>query len=107
MSGRPPAPSFEGVADFGALVRTARDKRISNEAARFLPELEPSCLALRDALRDGSFRPGLYRNFEIREPKPRIIRAAGFADRVLHNALYAEIAGASSTRWGRRASRAS
>lgn len=38
-------------------------------------------------LQDGTWRPGGYRLFQIREPKRRTIAAAPFGDRVVHHAL--------------------
>ncbi len=38
-------------------------------------------------LEDGSYRPGAYRSFYIRDPKRRLISAAPFRDRVAHHAL--------------------
>ncbi len=36
---------------------------------------------------DGSYKPGAYRSFYIRDPKRRLISAAPFRDRVVHHAL--------------------
>jgi hypothetical protein len=84
---------FEGVVDFGALGaaarRAARRKRLTREAAHFLLELEPEVLALERELARGTYRPGGYRTFEVRDPKPRTISAAPFRDRVVHHALCA------------------
>ena len=84
---------FEGVADFGALVeaagRAAKGKRRQPHVARFLMDLEPEVLRLRRELLDGTWRPGRYRVFSVRDPKPRTICAAPFRDRVVHHALCA------------------
>lgn len=42
---------------------------------------------LRRQLSDGSYCPGAYRTFRIVDPKPRLISAAPFRDRVVHHAL--------------------
>ena len=55
--------------------------------ARFLLNLEWELIGLQRELVDGSYQPGRYRTFEIREPKPRLISAAPFRDRVVHHAL--------------------
>jgi retron-type reverse transcriptase len=65
----------------------ARGKRRRPDVARFLFRLEPNVCALQRALLDGSWRPGPYRAFWIHDPKPRLISAAPFADRVVHHAL--------------------
>lgn len=48
---------------------------------------EGEVLRLAAELAAGTWQPGGYRFFEIREPKRRIIAAAPFADRVVHHAL--------------------
>jgi len=64
-----------------------RGKRSRVDAARFFHRLEPELLALRAELAAGSYRPGPYRTFWIRDPKHRMISAAPFRDRVVHHAL--------------------
>jgi retron-type reverse transcriptase len=49
--------------------------------------LEGELDTLRDELRDGTYRPGTYRSFEVHEPKRRLVSAAPFRDRVVHHAL--------------------
>ncbi|MBM3727546.1 MAG: RNA-dependent DNA polymerase [Acidobacteria bacterium] len=65
----------------------ARGKRTRPDVARFLANLEPNLCQLKRELLDGSYQPGEYRTFEIRDPKPRMISAAPFRDRVVHHAL--------------------
>jgi hypothetical protein len=65
----------------------ARGKRKRPDVARFLHELEPNLCRLQRELEEGTYRPGGYRTFWIRDPKPRLISAAGFRDRVVHHAL--------------------
>jgi retron-type reverse transcriptase len=55
--------------------------------AWFRLNLEPELVRLKRELESGEYRPGAYRTFEVREPKPRLISAAPFADRVVHHAL--------------------
>jgi hypothetical protein len=69
--------------------RAARGKREQAGVARFICDLEPQCLALERALREGSYRPGAPTTFTILDPKERTISAAPFRDRVLHHALMA------------------
>lgn len=83
---------FDEVADFWTLRSAARKAALgcgtrSPAAARFLAELEGEVLALQRELRGGSYRPGALRTFPIREPKPRVISAAPFRDRVVHHAV--------------------
>ncbi len=65
----------------------ARGKRKRPDVARFLFSLEPNLCELQRELLAGTWQPGSYRTFWIRDPKPRMISAAPFRDRVVHHAL--------------------
>jgi hypothetical protein len=67
--------------------KAARGKRGTRNAANFEYRLADRLLDLQQQLRSGSYLPGHYTNFEIREPKRRRISAAPFCDRVVHHAL--------------------
>jgi len=67
--------------------KASRGKRGKPGVATFEHRLADRLLVLQDALRDGTWRPGGYVHFVIREPKRRRISAAPFADRVVHHAL--------------------
>ena len=79
---------FEKVIDFENLWRAYRrarkGKRSRPDVAAFEYRLEGELCALRDELASRSYRPGPYRHFRITEPKPRVISAAPFRDRVVH-----------------------
>jgi RNA-directed DNA polymerase len=83
---------FEPMIRFDNLIRAAgrasRGKRHQPAVARFLFDLEPGLLRLQAALANGTYRPGRYTVFEIRDPKRRRICAAPFRDRVVHHAVY-------------------
>jgi RNA-directed DNA polymerase len=64
-----------------------RGKRRRPDVAAFERHLESNLLSLERQLHAGSYRPGRYRSFYIREPKRRKISAAPFRDRVVHHAL--------------------
>ena len=83
---------FDGMATFGALCAAALAKRRGPGPAAFLANLETEVLALERELRAGTWRPGGYVSFEIRDPKRRLISAAPFRDRVVHHAVHAVIA---------------
>jgi RNA-directed DNA polymerase len=83
------ATTFEALR--AAAVRAARGLRRRRDVARWLADLERHVLALQGALHDGSWRPGPLRTFRIRDPKPRTIAVAPFADRVVHHALCHEL----------------
>ena len=82
---------FRVLCDPAHLIRSARaaakGKKRRPDAARFLLDMEPECFRLAAELADGSWQPGSYHTFTIREPKPRLISAAPFRDRVVHHAL--------------------
>ena len=86
---------FAGIADFQALHRAARrairGKRRKPGAAAFMTNLETELLRLERELRDGSWRPGRYVTIAVKDPKPRMVSAAPFRDRVVHHALHAVI----------------
>jgi retron-type reverse transcriptase len=70
-----------------AAVKAARGKRGQENVARFHFDLERQLCRLQDELTRRTYVPGPYRVFTIREPKPRLISAAPFRDRVVHHAL--------------------
>ena len=70
-----------------AAKRAAAGKRVRPDVARFLLDLETEVFQIRRELLDETYRPGPYRSFEITDPKPRLISAAPFRDRVVHHAL--------------------
>jgi len=81
--------SFESL--FAAATRALRGKRSRPGATGFHFDLEGELLRLERELRDATYQPGAYRNFWIQDPKPRLISAAPFRDRVVHHALVAAI----------------
>lgn len=67
--------------------RCRRRKRYRRGASEFDFAWESNLLALQRELADGSYAPGPYRHFWIREPKRRKISAAPFRDRIVHHAI--------------------
>jgi RNA-directed DNA polymerase len=72
---------------FDAAGRAAAGKKARPDVAAFRASLEPELYRLQRDLIDGSYRPGPYHTFRIVDPKPRLISAAPFRDRMLHHAL--------------------
>jgi len=70
-----------------ATARAARGKRERPVVRAFLDRLEAHLAILAEDIVTGRAPRGEYRCFHIRDPKPRIIHAACFADRVLHHAV--------------------
>ena len=91
-----PSGSFERLSAAGALWsawhRARRGKRRTVAAATFEVDAERQIFALHHALRDGRYRPSPLRIHIIRDPKVRPISICPFADRVVHQALHAELA---------------
>jgi retron-type reverse transcriptase len=72
---------------FRAAHKASRGKLSRPDVARFHLDLERELVLLRQELTDRTWQPGAYRTFTIREPKPRLISAAPYRDRVVHHAL--------------------
>ena len=81
----PRVTAFDNV--LAAAREASRHKRYRPDVARFNLDLERNVLAIQRQLQDRTYQPGPYRTFTIREPKPRLISAAPFYDRVVHHAL--------------------
>jgi RNA-directed DNA polymerase len=80
----PQIVSFSNL--LGAAEKAAAGKRKRRDVAAFLMNLEGEVLQLQRELSGGGYRPGPYRSFTIQDPKPRLISAAPFRDRVVHHA---------------------
>jgi retron-type reverse transcriptase len=70
-----------------AAERARRRKRFRPPTVRFDLELERELLRLHEELATHTYQPGPYRTFQILIPKPRLISAAPYRDRVVHHAL--------------------
>ena len=81
----PRLTSWENLLN--AALAAARGKRKRPDVAQFLFDLESNVCALQRELAGAAWDPGEYRTFWIRDPKPRMISAASFRDRVVHHAL--------------------
>jgi retron-type reverse transcriptase len=83
------------LIDFSNLLQAAqkaqRGKRFRENVLSFNYHLEPELLRLQAELQTQTYIPGQYTTFEIKSPKPRMISAAPYRDRVIHHALCAII----------------
>lgn len=70
-----------------AYTKARLGKRTRQSVANFSYHLEEALIDLQRELVNGRYPPGGYRQFIIRERKPRLISAAPFRDRVVHHAL--------------------
>jgi retron-type reverse transcriptase len=77
--------TFENL--YSAWRSAARGKRSKPNVAEFEFNLEENLFTLQSELAEQTYRPGAYHNFHIHDPKPRLISAAPFRDRVVHHAL--------------------
>jgi len=68
-----------------------KGKGTQHETIVFSRDLDSNLARLGAALRQGSWRPSVLRAFGIRDPKPRLIHAPSFADRVAHHAIMAKV----------------
>jgi retron-type reverse transcriptase len=67
--------------------RAAAGKREQSNVLDFFYRLEENLFELQTELENQTYRPGDYFTFNIYDPKPRMISAAPFRDRVVHHAL--------------------
>ncbi|MBE9065666.1 Retron-type reverse transcriptase [Leptolyngbya cf. ectocarpi LEGE 11479] len=79
------------VIAFENLLRASRlaqkSKRFRPNVLAFNHRLEQELQQLQAELKTLTYQPGGYRTFRIRDPKPRMISAAPYRDRVVHHAL--------------------
>jgi retron-type reverse transcriptase len=74
-----------------AFYAAAQGKRGRGDVEAFRLHLDRELAALRTGLLAGTLVPGPMRRFRIHDPKPRLIHAPGFRDRVLHHAIMAHV----------------
>lgn len=67
--------------------RSRRGKRSKGCVQRFEFNLEKELLRLQAELESGEYAPGEFKTHWISRPKPRMISAAPYRDRVVHHAL--------------------
>jgi len=77
--------SFSNLLD--AAHKAARGKRERPNVILFFSRLEDNLWDLGQELSQRTYRPGGYSTFSVYQPKPRMISAAPFRDRVVHHAL--------------------
>ena len=104
--GRTPSRKSKGGADFmpkrhrhlidqivtidnlrNAYYKTAKGKRMTWGYLEFKEYAESNLLMIQEELSDGGYKIGKYREFTIYEPKPRLISALDFKDRLVQHAL--------------------
>ncbi|BAZ67993.1 RNA-directed DNA polymerase [Fischerella sp. NIES-4106] len=82
---------YPQITDFANLVLAAhqaqKGKRFREKILKFNYNLEAKLAKIKSELESKTYHPGRYKTFEICEPKPRLISAAPYRDRVVHHAL--------------------
>ena len=82
---------WPAIIEFENLLQAARQaqrgKRYRPNVLDFNYHLDRELLRLQRELSDRTYKPGKYRTFDIYDPKPRMISAAPYRDRVVHHAL--------------------
>ena len=83
------------ICDFENLIGAYRDaakaKRYRNEVLEFTFNLGDNLHELQRELLDMTYMVGPYREFYVRYPKPRLVMALGFRDRIVQWAIYRQI----------------
>ena len=70
-----------------AYKKTARGKKMSFGYLEFKEYAEANLLLVQQEIMDGGYKIGDYRQFTVYEPKPRLISALDFKDRLVQHAL--------------------
>ena len=70
-----------------AFLRAVRGKALRPEVIEWRRDVDERLLQMGRELMDGTFEFGRYRFFTIRDPKPRVICAASFDERVAFHAM--------------------
>lgn len=82
---------IEQIADLdnlrSAYEKTAKSKRMTYGFLEFKEYAEINLLKMRKEFLDGTWKQGRYDYFTVYEPKPRLISALNFKDRVAQHAL--------------------
>lgn len=81
--------SFENL--LAAYKKAAEDKRYRSEVITFSFNLEENLIDIQRDLEQRLYTVGAYREFYVRYPKPRLVMALGFRDRVVQWAIYRQI----------------
>jgi hypothetical protein len=74
-----------------AVERAARGKRYNPEVMAFLEHCDDNLRLLQAQILDGTVSVGVMTRFHIRDPKPRVIHAPCFRERILHHAVMAYV----------------
>ena len=90
--GRLFAQAFTRDNLYQAYLDARAKKRGKRATFEFETNLGGNLAALFDELHAGTYRPRPYFTFWVSEPKPRLIHAPAFRDRVVQHAIYRIVA---------------
>ena len=77
--------SFENL--YLASRKAQKSKRFRDNVLEFNDQIENNLFQLQHELETKTYQPGEYHTFRIYDPKPRLISAAPYRDRIVHHAL--------------------
>lgn len=80
--------AFTPESLYQAYVDARQSKRRKRGCFQFERRIGAQLHALRHELQTGTYRPRLYYQFMVHEPKPRLIHAPAFRDCVVQHAIY-------------------
>ncbi len=82
---------IEHIADYDnlllAYIKARRGKILKQEVVEFASNIDKNIAEIRDSILTADVKVGNYKYFKIRDPKPRVICAASFKERVLHHSI--------------------
>lgn len=81
----PQVVAFENL--WQAYLAARRGKRSRPGVAAYDLDAEQRLFVLQEQLEHGTYQPGQYRTFVVREWKRRVVSAAPFTDRIVHHAV--------------------
>lgn len=81
--------SFENL--YAAYEEAAKEKHYREDVLAFTFDLEKNLFDLQEDLLHENYNVGRYREFYVRYPKPRLIMALSFRDRVVQWAIYRQL----------------
>lgn len=76
---------------YEAYFEAIKDKRYRDEILLYTCNLDAYIFELREELLSETYEVGPYREFYVRYPKPRLVMALGFRDRIVQWAIYRQL----------------
>jgi retron-type reverse transcriptase len=81
-------PQITNYQNLLSAAKKAQKGKLNQEVvSKFIYYREVELEQMQNELESKTYKPGAYKTFEILEPRPRMISAAPYRDRVVHHAL--------------------